>query len=146
MARVKQTKLERDYQVGVLDQVRLILPGCIILKNDSGYQQGIPDWSILWFGFWAFLEIKRDAYADEQPNQGYFVELADEMCFGAFIYPENEEEVLHALFAASRTRGASRVPRSQQTALGQLFRREDRADVHVLTGGRSRGSTASVGS
>jgi hypothetical protein len=105
----KDTKLERDYQVHVLDRVRDMLPGSIILKNDSSYQQGIPDWSVFWYGFWAFLEIKRDVDAVEQPNQGYFVELASEMCFGAFIYPENEQEVLHALQQASGARRKARL-------------------------------------
>jgi len=106
---MRQTKLERDYQIGVLDRVRGLLPGCIILKNDSGYQQGIPDWSVLWFDCWGFLEIKRDIDADEQPNQRYFVEQADNMCFGAFIYPENEEEVLHALQQAFYSRRQARL-------------------------------------
>lgn len=105
----KPTKLERDYQRDVLDKIEAMLPGCIILKNDSGYQQGIPDWSVLWRDRWAFLEIKRERDAAEQPNQGYFVEKANELCFGAFIYPENEEEVLHALQLAFRSRRKARV-------------------------------------
>lgn len=104
----KNTKLERDYQTNVLDKIEKMFPGCIILKNDSGYQQGIPDWSIFWINSWAFLEIKRDANADEQPNQRWFVERADDMCFGAFIYPENEEEVLYALQDSFRARRFSR--------------------------------------
>jgi hypothetical protein len=102
-AAVRISKLERDYQTHVLTRVRDMLPGCITLKNDSGYQQGIPDWSVLWFNFWAFLEIKRSFDAEEQVNQRFFVERASEMCFGAFIYPENEEEVLNALCQASRS-------------------------------------------
>lgn len=109
---MRQTKLERDYQVGVLDRIKDMFPGCIILKNDSAYQQGIPDWTILWVDRWAFLEIKRSVDSVEQPNQRYFVELANEMCFGAFIYPENEEEVLDALQQAFRSRRKTRVPLS----------------------------------
>lgn len=105
---MRQTKLERDYQTGVLKKIEKMFPGCIILKNDSGYQQGIPDWSVLWINAWAFLEIKRSVNAEEQPNQRWFVERADDMCFGAFIYPENEEEVLDALLHAFRVRRASR--------------------------------------
>lgn len=99
---MRQTKLERDYQTGVIKKIRDMFPGCIILKNDSGYQQGILDWSVFWQTHWALLEIKRDQDADEQPNQSYFVDLASEMSFGAFIYPENEEEVLDALQQAFR--------------------------------------------
>lgn len=107
---MRQTKLESDYQTSVIDKLRHMFPGCIILKNDEQYQQGIPDWSVFWFNAWAFLEIKRDASAAEQPNQRYFVELANQMCFGAFIYPENEEEVLDALQHEFRIRRKARVP------------------------------------
>jgi hypothetical protein len=37
------------------------------------------------------------ASASRQPNQDYYVEQLDEMSFAAYIYPENEEEVLSAL-------------------------------------------------
>ncbi len=106
---MRQTKLERDYQTNVLTKIKRMFPGCIVLKNDSGYQQGIPDWTILWMNAWAFLEIKRSVDAMEQPNQRWFVERADEMCFGAFIYPENEEEVLDAIQEAFRSRRKARV-------------------------------------
>lgn len=105
---MRQTKLERDYQTGVLARIRAMFPGCIILKNDEGYQQGIPDWTILWVDRWAFLEIKRDRDAEVQPNQPWFIEKAGRMCFGAFIYPENEEEVLHALEITFRSRRSTR--------------------------------------
>lgn len=106
---LKRTKLESEYQTGVLDRIRIMFPGCIILKNDEQYQQGIPDWSVLWINAWAFLEIKREVGAVEQPNQRWFVEHANEMCFGAFIYPENEEEVLDALQQAFRARRKARA-------------------------------------
>lgn len=110
---MRESKLERDYQTGVLDRLRAMFPGCIILKNDEQYQTGIPDWSLFWIGNWAFLEIKRSKDAAVQPLQEYFIEQAAEMCFGAFIYPENEEEVLDAIQQAFRARRKARFPQSQ---------------------------------
>lgn len=98
MLSVAERKLESEYQGELIPRLQTIyLPGCIVLKNDSGYQQGIPDLSVYWGVHWAFLEVKAHAKAEEQPNQRYFVELAMAMSFGAFIYPENEEEVIRDL-------------------------------------------------
>lgn len=99
-------KLERDYQAGLIKRIEKNFPGCLVLKNDTSYLQGIPDLSIFWKDRWAVLEVKKDAKSDKQPNQDYYVGLLNEMSFSAFIYPENEEEVLDALrqaFTSSRT-------------------------------------------
>ncbi len=89
--------LERDYQARLIRKLRRLFPGCIILKNDTDYLQGIPDLLILYGRNWAALEVKASEDAPEQPNQEYYVELMGEMSFAAFIYPEVEEEVLYAL-------------------------------------------------
>lgn len=74
-----------------------MFPGCIVLKNDPNYLQGIPDLIILWGPRWATLEVKKSANASHQPNQDYYVATMDDMSFSRFIYPENKEEVLHEL-------------------------------------------------
>ena len=86
-----------------------MFPGCVILKNDAGYMQGIPDLLILFENKWAMLEVKASERSREQPNQNYFVELLDSMSFAAFIYPENEDEVLYALQQTFRPRRVTRV-------------------------------------
>jgi hypothetical protein len=100
---------ESTYQSYLIGVLRDMLPGCLILKNDSDYLQGIPDLLVLWGDRWAFLEVKPRESAPQQPNQQYYVDLAADMSFGAFIYPENEEEVLNALFSAFRARRKTRV-------------------------------------
>lgn len=90
-------KLEKDFQKGLMDRIREEFPGCFIMKNDEGYIQGIPDWTILYKDKWAVLEAKRDKNAVHQPNQDYYVEKLDNMSFSRFVYPENEEEVLSEL-------------------------------------------------
>lgn len=91
-------RLESSFQKDLMDKIREMFPGCMILKNDSGYIQGIPDWTILYKGKWAVLECKREKSAKKQPNQPYYVELLDGMSFSRFVYPENEDEVLDALY------------------------------------------------
>ena len=104
--------LESVYQGHLIKKLKEMFPGCIVLKNDTGYQQGISDLTLLCDGpFWALLEVKRSATEHEQPNQRYFVEKADGMSFGAFIYPENEEEVFLALQRAYESHWNSRVPK-----------------------------------
>lgn len=74
-----------------------MFPGCIVLKNDPNYIQGIPDLSIFWNDKWAMLEVKKEADAPHQPNQDYYVNKANNMSFSRFIYPENKGEVLREL-------------------------------------------------
>lgn len=102
--------LERDYQRQLIQELDRRFAGCIILKQDSGYRQGIPDLLILWHDKWAALEVKADWDSPEQPNQHFYIELMDNMSFAAFIYPENQEEVLNALQHSFQPRGATRVP------------------------------------
>ena len=88
---------ENQYQARLVRKLKRMFPGCVILKNDAQYQQGIPDLILLWKSFWAMLEVKLSAAAHTQPNQDYYVQMLGEMSFAAYIYPENEEEVLSAL-------------------------------------------------
>lgn len=92
--------LERDYQPRLIKKLRTLFEGVIILKNDSGYQQGVPDLIVLFGPHWAMLEVKKERptrASDFQPNQEYFIDLLNGMSFAACIYPENEDEVLDAL-------------------------------------------------
>ena len=76
------------------------MPDAFIMKIDpttSGIQ-GFADLLILRNNKWAVLEVKKDEKAHHQPNQDYYVEKVKEMGnFSAFIFPQNEKEVLDAL-------------------------------------------------
>ena len=93
--------LERDYQSRLIKKLRRLFPDAIILKNDSSYQQGIPDLSIFHGDRWAMLEVKpkrpRPGTDDFEPNQEWFIDILDRMSFCACIYPLNEREVLRDL-------------------------------------------------
>ena len=87
-------KLERDFQAGLIKDLKQMFPGCIVMKNDSSYIQGIPDLLILYKDKWASLEVKKSATASHRPNQNYYVEKMNAMSFSRFIFPENKDEVL----------------------------------------------------
>ncbi len=93
----RSSKIESGFQDKLIKELKIMFPGCIVMKNDSSYIQGIPDLLILYCDKWASLECKRNANAAKQPNQEYYVGLMNEMSFSKFIYPENKEEVLHEL-------------------------------------------------
>lgn len=104
--------LESAYQAKLIRRLRDLFPGCVILKNDTDYMQGIPDLTILYHGRWAVLEVKASRRSPEQPNQQYYIDQLDHMSFAAFIYPENEEDVLHDLQQALRPRRHARLSQS----------------------------------
>ena len=90
-------KLEAKYQSELIKKLKTKFPGIIILKNDPTYCQGIPDLLLLREKRWAFLECKRSIKAPHRPNQEYYIERLNVMSYAAFIYPENEEEIMHEL-------------------------------------------------
>jgi hypothetical protein len=111
---------ENQYQSKLIKKLERLFPGCVILKNDSGYRQGILDLTLLYMDKWASLEVKRDADSPVQPNQDYYVRQLDEMSFAAYIYPENEKEVLSALQQAFEPPRRTRVSKSKSVSLDQL--------------------------
>lgn len=103
---------ENQYQAKLIKKLEKMFPGCVILKNDSSYKQGILDLTILWEKCWALLEVKISADASTQPNQEYYVERLGQMSFAAIIHPDNENEVLSALQQAFRPRRRTRISKS----------------------------------
>lgn len=89
--------LESNFQAQLIRRIKKLFPGCIVMKNDPNYIQGIPDLLILYKNKWASLECKKSASSKKQANQSYYVDKMNEMSFSRFIYPENKEEVLHEL-------------------------------------------------
>lgn len=103
---------ENKYQAKLIKRLKEIFPGCIVLKTDPSYQQGMLDLIILWEKYWASLEVKPHERASSQPNQDHYVRQLNEMSFAAYIFPENEEEVLSALQQAFRPPRRARVSQS----------------------------------
>lgn len=94
--------LESKWRTGLIKRIEDRFPGCFIIHLDPSTCQGIPDLLGLIGKTWFMLETKRSRNAKRQPNQPYYVQFFNEMCFAAFIDPENEEEVLHELELALR--------------------------------------------
>lgn len=89
--------LESKFQSKLIRRIKDEFPGCIVLKNDPTYLQGIPDLTIFYENTWAALEVKKSAKAGHQPNQDYYVDKMNQMSYAAFIFPENEDEVMAEL-------------------------------------------------
>lgn len=96
-------KLERDFQSGLVKEIKHRFEGCLVLKTDPNHIQGIPDLLVLHEGHWAALECKRDAEASHRPNQDYYVNTMNDMSYAAFVYPENKEAVLNDMERSFQT-------------------------------------------
>lgn len=92
--------LENKFKTALIKKIEKRLPGCMVLHLDPQEKQGIPDLLVLHNDKWATLEGKKSESAAHRPNQDYYVEKMNEMSFSAFVYPENEEEVLNELESA----------------------------------------------
>lgn len=90
---MKESKFQSDF----IKKLKNIFPGCMILKNDPKYKQGVPDLIILDGKRWAMLEMKKSEKANHQPNQDYWVEKLGQMSYASFVYPENESTVIEEL-------------------------------------------------
>lgn len=91
---------ESVFQEKLIKKLRLMFPGCVILKNDAGYLQGVPDLVIFYGIRYAFLEVKASETAPFRPNQEYYLSYLDGMSFARAIYPSNERDVLDELTRA----------------------------------------------
>ena len=96
-------KDETDFQSDLIKEIKKKFIGCIVMKNDSGYIQGIPDITVLYKDRWAALVCKKNKGASKRPSQSYYVDTMNEMSFARFIFPENKEEVLNELEQALST-------------------------------------------
>lgn len=106
-------KQESEFQATLIKELKDRFKGCMVLKQDPNYIQGIPDLLILYKKKWASLECKKDKDAKKRPNQDHYVDKMNKMSFSRFIYPENKEEVLNALQSTFEPRRSSRVSRGK---------------------------------
>lgn len=100
---------ENKFQANLIKELNERFPGCVVLKNDPNYKQGIPDLSIFYKKKWAWLEVKKSEDSPHRPNQDVWVEQGNKMSFARFIYPENKEEVLDELQQTFQPRRKARV-------------------------------------
>lgn len=96
---------ESSFQSSLIKELKKRFEGCLVVKNDANYLQGICDLLVLFGERWAALECKASANSKHRPNQDYYIEKLDKMSFARFIYPENKEEVLNDLQQTFKPRG-----------------------------------------
>lgn len=89
--------LESDFKQMFFDELRDILPGCLILRGNSAWIQGFPDNVVLHRDGWFAFEFKRGPRAKRRPNQEYYIDLLDDMSYSTFVDPTNYREVLDAV-------------------------------------------------
>jgi hypothetical protein len=111
---------ESVYQAQIIKELKFRFPGCLVLKNDSSYIQGIPDLIILYNDRWAALEVKTSSIAPVRPNQEYYINMMNNMSFAEFIDPENEQDVLDALQHTLSPNRSTRYSEREQVSLDQL--------------------------
>lgn len=97
------SKLENQFQAKLIKELKKKFDGCLVIKLDPNYIQGLPDILVLCNNKWAALECKKQEAAHKQPNQEYYVNLMNKMSFSRFIYPENKEEVIDELSRLFKT-------------------------------------------
>lgn len=89
----KENKFQQD---DVISKIKEMVPGCIVMKNDPTYIQGIPDITVIKGARCALLEVKCSATASHRPNQDYYVKLIrNQGGYASFVYPENVDTVLN---------------------------------------------------
>ena len=88
---------ENKFQSQLIKDLKEKFPGCLVLKNDPNYIQGVPDLLILFNNNWAALECKRSGTASKRPNQEYYVKRLNDMSYASFVYPENKNEIIQEL-------------------------------------------------
>lgn len=104
---------ESKFQANLIKELKDSYPDCIVLKNDSGYLQGIPDLLVLNDDKWVALECKKSKEALKQPNQEYYICKMNNMSYAAFICPENKQEVMNDIRRTFGTKRKTRVSKSK---------------------------------
>ena len=95
--------VESKFQSILIKELKERFKGCVVVKNDANYMQGIPDLTIYYGNRWAMLETKRSEDAPHRPNQDYYVSVFNSMSYAAFIFPENKEVILNEMEQAFKT-------------------------------------------
>lgn len=93
---------ESTFQKKLINTLKKIFPGALVLKNDARYIDSIPDLTVLYKNRWALLEVKESEAACRrskvrQPNQSYYISKGRDWSYASYVYPENVDQVLDEL-------------------------------------------------
>ena len=100
--RRKNYMKESDFQKKLINTIKKIFPGALVLKNDARYIDAIPDLTVLYRNRWALLEVKASEAACRrskvrQPNQSHYISKGMDWSYASYVYPENVDQVLDEL-------------------------------------------------
>lgn len=104
---------ESKYQAYLVRKLKDTYPTAQVLIPNPNHIQGFPDLIVLVDDTWFALEVKKSVNSPRQPNQDYYVNKLHKMSYAAFIYPENEKDVLLEIQQALLDRGYARPSESQ---------------------------------
>lgn len=62
--------IESKFQAELIKELKTIFPGCVVIKNDCNYIQGIPDLTVLYQDKWAVLECKKRRECEKASESG----------------------------------------------------------------------------
>lgn len=105
---MKETFFERK----LVEEIKDLYPGAIILKTDPSYINGFPDRLTLLGNTWFAFETKKGINSRHRPNQDYYISLLNNMSYARFVFPENREDFLNEILATFRSSRSSRLSRS----------------------------------
>lgn len=85
--------LEKDFQKSFISWCRK--QGFKVFKQqmNATTRAGTPDAFLFLEGWWGWIEFKKSKNAKKRPGQQENIDWANENSWGAFCYPENEEEI-----------------------------------------------------
>lgn len=104
---------EYDFEKRLIERIKEMFPGAVILKNNANLIQGIPDRLVLWGPRWAMFDAKASRSSPKRPNQDYYIKLLNDMSYASFVYPQIEERFFHELEQTLRPIRRARLLKSK---------------------------------
>lgn len=120
---------ESAFQGETIKMIREMLPGCLVMKMNANYLQGVPDTLILFGPRWALIEFKKSDKEPYQPNQEWYIEHLNEWSYATMMCPQNREMKLDELQSALRSGRTPRVPERELVQLAEVRRRKSRTSL-----------------
>ena len=93
---------EADFQSKFISWARKQGFKCFKQQMNATTRAGTPDCFLFLEGWWGWIEFKKSKNAKKRPGQQQNVDWANENSWGAFVYPENEDEIKEYLKGIAR--------------------------------------------
>lgn len=84
---------EKDFQTKFISWARKQGFKCFKQQMNATTRAGTPDCFLFLEGWWGWIEFKKSKNARKRPGQQQNIDWANKNSWGAFVFPENEDEV-----------------------------------------------------